>query len=200
MTERISRDQCCGLLVDVQEFFLKSLSSSSRAEIERHTAAFTLLFRYLRLPLVATVERPLAHKGGLPAIVSDSGSKFGTLEIFEKNFFDLTKESAIADRLRALGRKQIVLAGCETDVCILQSCLGLLNLGYRVFVVEDLLFSSSPQVDSALRRMRQAGAIPLSFKTLFHELLESVEGSPFREKIAEECGPEPSELTNFRFR
>jgi len=55
----------------------------------------------------------------------------------------LTKEKKIADYIARLKNKQVIVAGCETDVCVLQSCLGLLALGYDVFVVEELVFSSS---------------------------------------------------------
>ena len=50
-------------------------------------------------------------------------------------------------------KTQILVAGCETDVCVLQSCLGLLSLDYEVYLMEELLFSSSPHVESAVARM-----------------------------------------------
>ena len=59
-------------------------------------------------------------------------------KLFEKDFFDLTKERQIRAHLEQLNKKQLVLAGCETDVCVLQSCLRL-----QVYLVEELLFSSS---------------------------------------------------------
>ena len=80
-------------------------------------------------------------------------------ETFEKNFFDLCKEKRIRDCLRRLKKKQVIVAGCETDVCVLQSCLGLLSLGYEVYVAEELLISSSRNVDSAIARRQKA---PLS--------------------------------------
>ena len=91
-------------------------------------------------------------------------------ELFEKNFFDLTKERQIRDHLEHLKRTQILVAGCETDVCVLQSCLGLLSLDYEVYIVEDLLFSSSPDVGSAVARMQSAGAVLVSYKTLYYDV------------------------------
>jgi len=77
------------------------------------------------------------------------------------------------------------VAGCETDVCVLQSCLGLLSLGYEVYVVEELLFSSSRNVDSAIARMKAEGAIFLTYKSLYYELVESVEDGRHTEKSLE---------------
>jgi nicotinamidase-related amidase len=67
------------------------------------------------------------------------------------------------------------VAGCETDVCVLQSCLGLLDLGYEVYVVEELLFSSSHDVHSAIARMKGEGIVFMTYKTLYYELAERVE-------------------------
>ena len=96
--------------------------------------------------------------------------------MFEKDFFDLTKEKKIRDLPRAPEEKQVIVAGCETDVCVLQSCLGLLGLGYEVYVVEDLLFSSARNVESAIARMKAEGAVFLTYKTLYYELIEAVDG------------------------
>src|SRR5262249_7485263 len=69
-----------------------------------------------------------------------------------------------------------IAAGCETDVCVLQSCLGLLGLGYDVYVTEELVFSSSHNVDAAIARMKAEGAVFLTYKSLYYELIEAVEG------------------------
>ena len=74
------------------------------------------------------------------------------------------------------------MAGCETDVCVLQSCLGLLSLGYEVYVAEELLISSSRNVDSAIAKMKAEGATFLTYKSLYYELVESVEDGLQTEK------------------
>ena len=118
-------------------------------------------------------------------------------ELFEKNFFDLTKDKKIRAHLEQLNRKQVVLAGCETDVCVLQSCLGLLSLGYEVYLVEELLFSSSRNVESAIARMQVAGAVFLTYKSLYYELLESVGAADMRKR----CGRHSDRFpTTFRLR
>lgn len=172
---RISPGRACGILIDVQEFFLAQLERRERADIVAHTAELAALFDHLKIPAIVTLEQPVARKGRLPqAIARRLGRR---AKSFEKNFFDLTREPKIRRHLARLGRKQAIVAGCETDVCVLQSCLGLLALGHEVYVVEDLLFSSTAAVKSALARMRAEGAVFLTFKTLFYELVQSVDGS-----------------------
>jgi hypothetical protein len=188
MAKRIIRDDCWGAIIDVQEFFLAEAGNRLlRSRIETNTRNLARLLGYFRVPIVVTLERPIYRKGSLPkGIKSHLGDR---AELFEKDFFDLTKEKKIVDYLRGVKKKQVIVAGCETDVCVLQSCLGLLDLGYEVYVVEDLLFSSSRNVDSAIARMKAEGAVFLTYKTLYYELIEAVEGSQHTEKMVETFGP-----------
>src|SRR6185503_15413116 len=104
----------------------------------------------------ATLERPLDMKGDLPEML---GECFGDLPDglgarFEKDFFDLTKEPKIRSHLGKLKKKQAIVAGCETDVCVMQSCFGLLELGHEVYAVEETLFSSARNVEAATARLQ----------------------------------------------
>jgi nicotinamidase-related amidase len=190
MSKRIVPHQCCGVIVDVQEFFLAQLPKRERARVEANTGNFATLLGYFRIPVLVTVERPLDHKGTLPAKI---GRRLGsTATTFEKDFFDLTQEKPIRDHLRRLKKKQAIVAGSETDVCVLQSCLGLIDLGFDVFVVEELIFSSARNVESALTRMKDAGAVFLTYKTLYYELFQAVEGTG--RTLADRLGRYPDDL------
>ena len=192
MAKRIVVDQCWGLIIDVQEFFLAQTDKRLRSKIETNTKNFARLLGYFRIPMVATLERPVDQKGSL----SKEIDKYlrGAAKIFEKDFFDLTKEKKIADHIARLNKKQVIVAGCETDVCVLQSCLGLLGLGYDVYVTEELVFSSSRNVDAAITRMKAEGAVFLTYKSLYYELIEAVEGGRHRENVVATFGPFPDDL------
>jgi nicotinamidase-related amidase len=192
MAKRIVPDQCFGALIDVQEFFLAGVDKSLRPKLKTNAKHFVRLLGYFRIPLVVTLERPVAHKGRLPKeIKKQLGDR---AQVFEKDFFDLTKDGEIRAQIGRLKIKQAIIAGCETDVCVLQSCLGLLDLGYEVFLVEELLFSSSRNVDAAIARMQAAGAVFLSYKSLYYELVEAVEGGPHWEERLQALGPFPEDL------
>lgn len=174
MAQRIVADRCCSLIVDVQSHFLSQVDRARRGPLIAGTANLVRLLAHFGIPLVVTLERPLESKGTLPREIA---AHLGTgAQTFEKDYFDLSAEETIAHHLKRLKRPQMILAGCETDVCILQSCLGLIERGYEVFVVEDLLFSSSPDVAAAVSRMQAAGAVFLTYKTLYYELVRSVGG------------------------
>ncbi len=192
VAKRIVPDHCWGVIIDVQEFFLSQADTRLRSRIKTNTRNFARLLGYFRVPIVVTLERPVDQKGSLPKEIEKHLSDL--TETFEKDFFDLAREKKIRDYLGRLKKKQVIVAGCETDVCVLQSCLGLLGLGYEVYVVEELLFSSSRNVDSAIARMKAEGAIFLTYKSLYYELIEAVEGGRRTEKILETFGPFPDDL------
>ncbi len=192
MAKRIVPDNSCGVIIDVQEFFLSQVDTRLRSRIKTNTKNFARLLGYFRVPTVVTLERPVDQKGSLPEEIEKQLSDLA--ETFEKDFFDLTREKRIKDYLGRLKKKQVILTGCETDVCVLQSCLGLLGLGYEVYIVEELLFSSSRNVDSAIARMKAEGAIFLTYKSLYYELIEAVEGGRHTEEILETFGPFPDDL------
>ena len=147
----------------------------------------------MRLPFIITKYNPelehAAHQETyrldvsrgmtvLDALIRIKNELDGRAKFFEKDFFDLTREKTIRDYIRRLKKQQVIVAGCETDVCVLQSCLGLLDLGYEVYAIEDLLFSGSPNVEAALARIKSAGAVFLTYKTLYYELTAAVDGAP----------------------
>ena len=192
MAKRIVSDRCFGAVIDVQDFFLAQLGNRTlRTKIEANLLSFARLLGYFRIPIVATLERPVSRKGRLPQRLKRLGE---AAQLFEKDFFDLTREKKIRDHIAGLARPQALVAGCETDVCVLQSCLGLLDLGHEVFVVEELLFSSARNVDAAIARMKQEGVVFISYKTLFYELVEAVGGGPHADKMAETYGEFPDDL------
>jgi len=136
-----------------------------------------MLADWLDLPVVATFEEPVAKNGKLPdrleAVFPAAGQRL------TKRTYNLTLEPIIRQALKALPGRQFAVAGAETDVCVMLSVLGLLRLGYQVFLLEDCLFSSESHPGPALSRLVQAGAIPTTLKSLAYELVVSTERTPW---------------------
>jgi nicotinamidase-related amidase len=195
---RIVPERCLGAIIDVQGFFLSQAVGHPRSRLKVNTRNLARLLGYFRIPVVVTLERPVEQKGALPKEIERHLGKLA--QIFEKDFFDLTREKKIMDHLGRLKKTQAIVAGCETDVCVLQSCLGLLALGYEVYLVEDLLFSSSRNVEPAMARMRAEGTVFLTYKSLYYELIAAVEGGRHAEKMLAAFGPFPDDLPDCAIR
>ena len=168
------------LLIDAQPGFWEVAfpgDEAGRRPVMVRLQHLLMLADWLELPVVATFEDPVAKHGELPerleAVFPASGRRF------TKKTYNLTLEWTISQALRRLQVQQFAVAGAETDVCVIQSVLGLLRMGYQVFVLEDCLFTSEPHPSPALRRMELAGAIPTTLKSLAYELVASTERTPW---------------------
>ncbi len=103
--------------------------------------------------------------------------------LFAKMTFDAGRAPGFHDRL-AEGRALIV-AGCEAHVCVLQTALGLIEAGRRVFVVRDAVGSRRPESkEAALRRMERNGAEIVTTEMVVFEWLGSADSPRFREAVA----------------
>jgi nicotinamidase-related amidase len=173
------------LVIDVQPYFLDGWMAGASEPLLARLEYLLGLATVYELPCVATFEQPVAKKGWLPERLEIFFPAHG--ERYTKNTFDCCAEPAIREALARLGRRQLAVAGGETDVCVLQSVLGLIDEGYQVFLLEDCLFSSEPHVRPAIRRMEQAGAVPSTVKTLGYELQRSVAAESAKNVLAKKC-------------
>jgi hypothetical protein len=78
---------------------------------------------------------------------------------FTKTKFDATQLPPFAAALEQSGVTHLVVMGAETDVCVLQTVLGMRTMGFTVLLESDAVFTSETNTSPALRRMEQAGAL-----------------------------------------
>lgn len=160
------------LLIDAQPgFFLNVAGHAVAPAVAVRWEKLLVVARCLELPTVATFEDPEAN-GWLSEACDAAWPAHGLRYV--KRTFDCCGEPAIAAALAEIGRVQWLVAGAETDVCVLQSVLSLLERGHEVFVLEDCVTSSEPHTRPALARMYAAGAVPCTLKTAFYELMKAV--------------------------
>lgn len=168
------------MLIDVQPTFWEyafSNNSGLKEAVMVRIEHLLMLADWMDLPLIATFEHPIEKHGQLPDRLEKVFPENG--QCFTKHTYNCCSEPMIKEAIKHLSVQKFAVAGAETDVCILQSVLGLLNMGYQVFLLEDCLFTSEPHPGPSLRRMYQAGAIPSTLKTLAYELTKSVDHTPW---------------------
>ncbi len=149
----VNPDDLAIAVIDVQPGFLDGwMAGPSEPMLARIELLFGLATVY-DLPLLATFEQPVEKKGWLPPRLEPYFPAHG--QRYTKQTFNCCGEPSILAAIEALDRSQIAVAGGETDVCVLQSVLGLITAGKQVFLLEDALFSSEPNVGPAIRRMER---------------------------------------------
>lgn len=103
--------------------------------------------------------------------------------LVHKQSFDACREGGLLDRIA--DDADVVVAGCEAHVCVLQTVLGLLQAGRRAWVVADAIGSRRPDSKAAaLRRMERHGAEIVTTEMVVFEWLGTAEHPQFRAAAA----------------
>lgn len=172
----IRADDAMLLVIDVQARLMPVIT-----EADTVTANIGRLLRAaagLDVPVIVTEQNP----AGLGPTVAMPGLPDRTP--FAKMAFDCTREPGFDDLLPD-GPADLVVAGCEAHVCVLQTVLGLLDGGRRVFVVADAIGSRVPaNRDRAIERMARHGAEIVTTEMVVFEWLGTARHPRFRETVA----------------
>jgi len=103
--------------------------------------------------------------------------------VFHKTSFDACRMPGFLDRLP--DRSDLVVAGCETHVCVLQTALGLIEAGRRVWLVRDAVGSRRAESkETAIRRLERHGAEIVTAEMVVFEWLQTAEHPRFRDALA----------------
>jgi len=165
-------NDCVLIVVDIQPSFVKKESKHEHNPLLQRMCWVIKVARWLHVPLIVTAE-DIPRTGN----VSREVAKILPLDtkIYNKMTFGLAAQPDILEAVQLTQRNTAVLIGYETDVCIEHSALGLMDLGYRVVVVADATGSPGEAHQIGLERIRAAGGIILSAKSLYYEWVRTVE-------------------------
>ncbi len=163
------------LVIDLQERLLPAIDGG--AAVIEQAAWLVQVAQHLQVPVIATEQYPKglgATEAGLRALLPHAGLR-------EKIHFSATAGVGLSD-LPGGERRQFIVCGTETHVCVLQTVLGLLAAGREVFVVDEAVGSRRPR-DKALglARMERAGAVIVSREMVAFEWLEQAGNDLFRQ-------------------
>jgi nicotinamidase-related amidase len=189
----IDVDDSILIVIDVQDGFLARFSAQEREPLVNRMGWLISVAAKLGIPLVVTAEEMSKHGDVTPALAQRLPP--GT-RVFDKRSFGLAGDPEIVSAVRDTGRHTTVLVGLETDVCVAQSAIGLRQLGYRVVVVADATGSPGTGHEIGLERVRSAGILVSSAKSIYYELMRTVDAAvEFWEKHGADIGlPEGVEL------
>jgi nicotinamidase-related amidase len=145
------------VVIDVQETFVSIAANPDKpAVIERTKSAMQLATQH-QVPFFLTFED---SKSGSHALHAPLQSFLpAQTQEFIKTTFAATGLSSFASAMGQSGLSHVLVLGAETDVCVMQTVLGLRQMGFTVLLQKDGVLSSEPHTSPALRRMQQAGVI-----------------------------------------
>ena len=163
------------LLIDLQERLAPAIRDIDA--VLRHNLWLVAVAKRLGVPVAATVQYP----AGLGPMVPELTARIPAADVVEKIHFSAVADGCL-EALPGFSRRQVVLTGTEAHVCVLQTALGLLELGKEVFVVAEAVGSRRPEDrELALERLRQAGCRIVSREMVAFEWLHKAGSDVFRE-------------------
>ena len=133
--------------------------------------------KVLEIPVIWTEQLPDKLGSTTPEIADVLTDN----EPVVKNTFSCCGEPKFIEKLKELGRKQILLCGIESHVCVYQTACDLLNKGYEVHVVTDAVSSRTKgNRKIGLNKMKDIGCSLTSVEMALFELLKVAEGENFK--------------------
>lgn len=163
------------LLVDFQARLLPRIAAAD--SVVANACRLAEAAQLLDIPVLATEQNPAGLGPNVPAI------KALATATLAKTFFDATREPAWAGFLPP-GHGDVVIAGCETHVCVLQTVMGLLDKGHKVRLVADAVGSRTIRNrDAALHRAERRGAELVTTEMVVFEWLARSDHPRFRDVL-----------------
>ncbi len=172
-------DQSILVLVDIQPRLAEAMPVDERQRMIESSIMLLEAAKVLAIPVLITEQYPASLGTTHSEILAHLPP---TVTPLAKTGFSCTCAEGFDTLLERSGRTQVILAGQETHVSVLQTALTLLSCGRQVFVVEDAVCSRDPKHKIyALERMSQAGVAVLAGESVLFEWLRDARHPNFKQ-------------------
>jgi len=162
---RILKEDTVGLVIDVQEKLFPHMQE--KEGLEENLTRIIAGLAVIGIPILVTEQ----YVKGLGLTIASVHQVLGDFSSLEKLSFSCCGEPNFMNALKSHGKRNVIICGIETLVCVLQTAIDLLAEGYQPIVIEDCVSSRKlSDKQTAIKRMRQEGAIISSMESILFEL------------------------------
>lgn len=156
------------VLIDHQPFQLANLHSHTAQEVVNNTAALTKAAKAFRVPTIITSV--IADRGGL--VFPQITDVFPDEKVIDRTTLNTWEDKNVVDLVKATGRKQLIIAGLYTEICVAMPVIHALGEGWDVTVVTDACGGVTEESHRvAVQRMISAGANVMTWLAVASEWL-----------------------------
>lgn len=168
----------CLLIIDIQTRLTSVMPEKVLERLKKNSNLLLTAAELLAIPVFVTQQYPKGL-GPLEQEIVDALPE-GTNH-FEKTCFSSARAENFMQKLEATGRKQVIIAGIEAHICVLQTAIDLLCSGYQVFVMIDAISSRQrDNYENAIHRLQQAGVIVCNTESVVFEWLQDARHEHFK--------------------
>lgn len=127
----LSAEDSLVLIIDIQE---KLVAALNKDVVVSNALKIATSANILGIPIIVTEQYP---KGLGCTVQSLKDVLPQETQIVEKTYFNALLEDGMLDKIKSYGKKQIVIFGIETHICVYQTASALIEQGYEVYVIKD---------------------------------------------------------------
>ncbi len=166
------------LCIDIQDRLYDTLPEPARQRMLDNTEALLRGAGLLGIPVFHTEQYP---KGLGKTVTRLQAALPPKTRRIEKTSFSCCGADGFTGALRDTHKRQVVITGVETHICVMQTALELQQDGYEVFVVDDAVCSRRmAHWKSGLNRLRQAGIVAAPTESILFEWLRDARHDQFK--------------------
>ncbi len=148
------------VFIDHQPQMTFGVANIDRAELINNVTLLAKVAKEFNVPAIITAVETESFSGYVWPQLLDV---FPGQPVIERSSMNAWDDEGFRTAIKATGRKNILLTGLWTEVCVTWPAIEMLGEGYNIYVVEDCCGATSPAAqEAALSRMVQAGAIRLT--------------------------------------
>ncbi len=174
---QLDREKVVLIIIDVQEGLLKAMDRDVGKNLTRNLEILIAFAKDMGIPILVTEQYPK----GLGRTIPEIRQALGPAVPVEKVSFSCCKVAPFDESLKQTGRKQVILVGIETHVCVLQTAADLIEKGYEVDVVADAVCSRRKlDWETGLRWMEKNGAMISTTEIIAFQLLKEAGTDEFK--------------------
>ena len=173
---RIFSNNTVALVIDIQEKLFPHIDNHDR--MLRNSEILLAGLQVLGIPVIVTEQYPK----GLGSTINEIRNLITDFHPIEKLSFSCCGEENFLKTVQGYGKRNIVILGIETHVCVLQTVMDLIERGYQPVIIEDCVSSRKPSDrEIALKRMAREGVIITTYESILFELCEVAGTDQFKQ-------------------
>jgi nicotinamidase-related amidase len=172
---RITTENTVALIIDIQERLFPAMLEKEK--LLKNCLTLIQGLAELNVPQVITQQ----YTKGLGETLEELKTAIPNFESIEKRDFSCCDEPVVAEKLKELNAKNIIISGIESHVCVLQTAVDLKDAGFNPIVVMDCVSSRTKEnIELAKERFRFEGIMMVSYESILFELTRSSTDPAFR--------------------
>lgn len=164
------------VVIDIQQKLAAAMPDKIMEKVITDTQLLIKAATLLKIPVLISEQYPTGLGSTVDALELPENT-----QVIDKTCFSCASNKEFKAALKALNKKQVILAGMETHICVIQTALELLALEYQVFIASDAVCSRKiSHHQNAIQRMQHAGCITTNSESISFEWLRDASHAQFK--------------------